>query len=346
MNQIPNLDDLFPPKPAPEVAQPTKKLRFPEPVMYVLIGFVAAGLTFSLFSPSPVLQASPTSDSGSSVEAAPSSDEAVVSEPEASVSTDEEEPSVTDGPIVTEAEAEPALPYKERPTGQTEPGTESGFPSELLDEAVSLATETRGSVVQIVGMKRKSGFGTGWLVQPDVIVTNEHVADYDKDYEGALAVKTLDGKYIKASVIMMDAYFDVAFLRLEEPMDAPVFKIYNGIVDNGTPVIYTGHASKIGNWETGAGIVTDNQFYENEAIVTSMPTSPGASGSAIMNMNGSVVGIVAGTYWGTVDPGTRKPNDEVFIHTYMPRMDNNGGSNSLILIRLMKQHGISYEVGE
>lgn len=345
MNQIPNLDDLFPPKPAAEPEQRVKK-RFPEPVMYVLIGFVAAGLTFSLFSPSPVMQASPVADTNVSVEAEPSNENVLAEETDGLGNANEADANISDAELITEAEAEPLLPYKERPTGQTEPGTESGFPSELLDDAVSLATEMRGSVVQIIGMKRKSAFGTGWLIQPDVIVTNEHVADYDKNYEGALAVKTLDGKHIKASVIMMDAYFDVAFLRLEEPMDAPVFKIYNGIVDNGTPVIYTGHASKIGNWETGAGIVTDNQFYENEAIVTSLPTSPGASGSAIMNMNGTVVGIIAGTYWGTTDPGTRDPKEDVFIHTYMPRLDNNGGSNSMILIRLLKQYGISYEVGE
>lgn len=346
MNQIPNLDDLFPPKPVAEQPEQRAKRRFPEPVMYVLIGFVAAGLTFSLFSPSPVIQADPVAQSNVSVEAEPVNEAPSAEASEALPNAEVEEARDSDSELITEATAEPTLPYKERPEGQTEPGTESGFPSELLDDAVALATEMRGSVVQIVGMKRKSGFGTGWLVQPDVVVTNEHVADYDKDYEGALAVKTLDGKYIKASVIMMDAYFDVAFLRLEEPMDAPVFKIYNGIVENGTPVIYTGHASKIGNWESGAGIVTDNQFYENEAIVTSLPTAPGASGSAIMNMNGSVVGIIAGTYWGTEDPGTRKPKEDVFIHTYMPRLDNNGGSNSLILIRLLKQHGISYETAE
>lgn len=344
MNEIKNLDELFPAAPAVE-AKPKKK--WSEAVTYVLVGFLAAGLTFSLFMPAPatvIADGEPVSVSDSSRLSTweqPAQPDAINAEGEDSNTTSSEG-------IIAEADSstDPSLPYKAKPLGSSGAGTESGFPAELLDDAVVLATKMRGSVVQITGVKNNSGFGTGWLVQPDIVVTNEHVADHDADYFGQIAVKTLAGKIIPAEVVGVNAMNDVAILRLEEPIDAPLFKLYNGIVENGTPVLYTGNASNIGNWETGAGIITDNAFYEGEALVTSLPISPGASGSAIMNMDGVVVGIVAGTYWGTEDPGLRPPKDDVFIHTYMPRLNNNGGSNSLMIIKLLKRHGISYEVVE
>lgn len=324
------------------------KQRFSTAALYVLTGFVAAGLVFSVANAAPV---SPTAAPVSST-ATPEGQvqEANTRAPAESGDSSTAESVAPDEKVfVDEASAVTSEPvsYKARPERKVaEPGTESGFPSDQLDEAVELAMLMRPSVVQMTGRKLDLGFGTGWLIQPDIVVTNQHVADLDVDYYGKLAVKTFDGRLINASIIGASEYHDVAFVKLAEPIDAPLFKMSRTRVDEGEPVISIGHASYIGNWETSAGVVTDNNYYEGDALLTSLPISGGASGSAIMRLDGSVVGIIAGTYWGTDSPSYAKPKDDVYIHTFMPRIDKNGGAISKTIVQLAKEYGVDFEYAE
>lgn len=259
--------------------------------------------------------------------------------------------SVAEDAPAEEAEQEPQ--YQVRPLqSELESGTESGFPEELLDQAVELATKMRASVVQVFGQGDgfKTGAGTGWLVEPDVIATNDHVIDFE-GLEAEITIRTLDGEVMTGELIITDPDGDVAFVRLPRALDAPLFTVSREQVSRGEPVIAVGHPSLIGNWETLAGVVTrfagpysisdpSKQYLD---VLTSMPTSPGSSGSAIMRMDGAVVAINSMAL-GDDSYDSWKPRPNVFIHTFQPFVDNNGGVSSAAIIRLADVAGVQLQL--
>jgi S1-C subfamily serine protease len=221
-------------------------------------------------------------------------------------------------------------------------GSVSGFPIEYEEKAVQIAADIRESIVYVTGMKVNSGIGTGWVVAPNMIVTNEHVANHDEEYYGQIAIRTIDGEIIPGAVVYEDAYRDIAMIELERDVDKPALEIVDSLVDVGETVVAVGHPGRIGNWAAMAGVVTDNNYYDGESILTSLPISTGASGSPIMNMDGKVVGIVSGIYYGAEDPSLDPAPDEIVVHTFLPRINNAGGSNHIMLKEMLDQLGIDY----
>lgn len=323
-------------------------------VLYGLVGFLSAGLVFNSILPLGDSDYSAAQDKDSSSVAAEENEllrEDVFSDSDALSTTDF--PPYTQSPAFGPVTIEQRLRALELEQAQAksedivtrhpEYGAISGFPLDEEQRAIDLAKQVRESIVQITGMKVNSGFGTGWLIAPDVVVTNEHVANHDESYYGDIAVRTIDGTIIAAEVLSMDSYRDIAILKLEEPLDRPVLRLTDSLVEVGEPVIAVGHPDRIGNWATMAGVVTDNKFYDGEAILTSLPTSSGASGSPILNLDGEVVGIVAGIYWGTSDPGLRPAEEDVVVHTFLPRVNIAGGSNHIMLRNLFANNGVDYK---
>jgi len=233
-----------------------------------------------------------------------------------------------------------------------EAGTESGFPEEMLDQAFDLATTMRGSVVQVFGRTEDydTGGGTGWLVEPDVIATNDHVVDFE-GLDADLIIRTLNGKEMVGEIINTDPDGDIAFVRLPEAIDAPLFRVSRQRVEVGEPVIAVGHPSMVGNWETLAGVVAsvDEYFFTDENrkfvdVLTTMPTSTGSSGSAIMRLDGVVVAINSKKDYGTLGINNRAPTEKVFVHTFIPRADNNGGVSSEAIIRYAEESGVNLQL--
>ena len=234
-----------------------------------------------------------------------------------------------------------------------ESGTVSGFPEDKLDEAYELAAKMRGSVVQVFGMNDgfETGSGTGFLVEPNVIATNDHVIDFGS-VDTEIYVRTIDGKVFTGELIATDSYGDVALVRLPRPIDAEIFQISRKMVEVGEPVVAVGHPDMIGNWVTMAGVVTTvgSEYWLDDAsrkyrdVDTSLPTSPGSSGSAITRLDGVVVAINSRKSGGVFSDDNWKPTDDGFVHTYIPRAESNGGVSSASIIRLGKESGVELKL--
>lgn len=232
-------------------------------------------------------------------------------------------------------------------------GTISGFPEESLVLAYELAAKMRGSVVQVFGVDNgfETGAGTGFLVEPDVIATNDHVIDFGS-IDTDIFVRTIDGEVMKGELIDTDSYGDVAFVRLPRSIDAEIFQISTEMVEVGEPVIAVGHPGMIGNWVTMAGVVTkvSSEYWMNDSsrkyrdVDTSLPTSPGSSGSAITRLDGVVVAINSRKSGGEISDDDWKPTDDGFVHTFIPRADNNGGVSSASIIRLAEEADVELQL--
>lgn len=156
--------------------------------------------------------------------------------------------------------------------------------------------------------------GSGFLIREDGLIgTNFHVVD-EID---SLLVKTSDGTFYDAELLMVDEINDVAIIRIKNPNGTkfPVIKFANS--DNvkvGNDVYAIG--SPLGfEYTISQGIVagiridekvsfTDPVTYEpierkfEKVIQITAAISPGNSGGALFNTKGEVIGITTYTYSG------------------------------------------------
>lgn len=307
--------------------KPTDKL------MYTAVGFVAA---LSLVFAMPTMFSSQLAEKSLGAETANTEPTAINEDLE----TKRLENAALKGSVFSEGDPRQNEQLTAAPEAAVplEP-TQSLFPPALLDEALELAVAKRESVVQIWS-KSFNGAGTGWFLTEDTVMTNEHVISSMSP--GDLQVKMLNGDLINAEVIAEDRGLDLAVLRLSRPVEGiEPFLVQRTPAKNGDPLLSIGHPSVIGNWAVSAGVVTEESFYSGDALLTSLPINTGASGSAMMNMYGEVVGIVSGFYWGSQDPSSSDPL-EPYVYTEIPRNEIVGGSRGSTIARWLGSLGIEF----
>jgi len=139
-----------------------------------------------------------------------------------------------------------------------------------------------------------TGGGTGFFIDPSgIIATNYHVVDNMK----SITVLTSDHKLYKPdSVLLLNKAFDLAVFSIHNPKDRQfaAVKLSDKKVIAGEPVFVIGTPASNYNWVTHTGIVSGvyNDKPYVEMIQTSVPVSPGNSGSPLFNRKGKVIGII------------------------------------------------------
>jgi len=137
----------------------------------------------------------------------------------------------------------------------------------------------------------KSSSGTGFFVDSKLILTNNHVIDACGD----IFVRYPGHRLASAHVASRDETNDLALLETEMnslgvAKFAAVARVGQQVATYGFPL--SGVLSSTGNFSIGniaslAGIKDDTR-----ALQTSVPIQPGNSGGPLMNMSGSVIGIM------------------------------------------------------
>ena len=171
--------------------------------------------------------------------------------------------------------------------------TVSGFPLASQEIVKGWYEKHKKSVLlmDIGNVDSKSG-GTGWLVGPDLVLTNEHVLPR-ADEDLPIRVETFDGSFIGATEVARDAELDIALVRLNRPLDAPPLVLSSSSTSAGEPVFAIGHPSNIPRtWVTTIGVVASRE--EIAVMYSTIPNYYGSSGSPVFNLDGEVVGIMWG----------------------------------------------------
>lgn len=189
--------------------------------------------------------------------------------------------------------------------------TVSGFPQARLDDARALAEDVFGSIFLIRTMvdedvegPQRRVWGTAWLIDPRFAVTNAHVVEradgdgFAEDVELVLHPDERpdpDAQPIRGRVVAHDTHNDIALVELSERIGAKPLIVADRYASAGEPVLSVGHPAAFGRrWVTGLGVVTGYALPPDEHHVTStVPTSQGASGSPILNLDGQVVALMS-----------------------------------------------------
>ena len=148
--------------------------------------------------------------------------------------------------------------------------------------------------------RRTAGIGSGVIISSDgYILTNNHVV------EGAdeLVITLSDKREFRAKIIGTDPPSDVAIIKIEDVQNLPVAHLGNSdnlrigemVLAIGSPfslseTVTMGIVSARGR-ETNMGITQYENFIQTDAAI-----NPGNSGGALVDMNGSVIGINTAIY--------------------------------------------------
>ena len=159
-------------------------------------------------------------------------------------------------------------------------------------------------VNSVFRIETSSGMGTGWLIEPGLILTNHHVV------EGStiVSVRQNQGSLFTARVRAVDEPRDIALLSFDvsqtflDPMAKPIptgdaytSKIASSMMAMG----YSGELTPLEDGTVGpatanigvlSGIVNFT-FFDVDNLVIDAAVDPGDSGGPVLNLDGEVVGM-------------------------------------------------------
>ncbi len=168
------------------------------------------------------------------------------------------------------------------------PPAESGLSQEVLDRVAR-------STVKVEGVAcRRIQEGSGFVVAPDLVVTNAHVVAGEPE----TVVERLDGTEVGAEVVAFDPERDLAVLRAPG-LDLPALPI-DDVAAGGRGAVFGrpgGGPLRIAPFEVGREVAaTGRDIYDadrtqRQVLILSASLAPGDSGAALVDPDGDVVGV-------------------------------------------------------
>lgn len=181
--------------------------------------------------------------------------------------------------------------------------------------------------------------GTGFLVAPGVVVTNEHVLSGFGDVSVILPPGLGDVRRIPVAVAATDHQSDLAVLYFNPSAcsDCRSLKLADGPVEPGTEVAAFGYP--LGRYLTvTSGIVAG---VRDGALVTDAALNPGNSGGPLVSMAGRVVGVNTFVEQGEVGPGI---GGSIPVDRIRPLLEDAAGVEPPGIVHLPIAPGRPYEI--
>jgi len=194
----------------------------------------------------------------------------------------------------TAAPASPTTP-SETPSSPTPSETPSPVP--MTWAQVFDADED--AVVKLTVLTCEEGqiTGSGFLVEPDVVVTAAHVVAG----AGAISVQTPGDDVVTAVVLGTDPSTDTALVRLETPVDVTPLELAEEVPSRGSELAVLGYPLGAYTVRIARGVVAglpiavdygDQQVAR--AFTTDAATNAGNSGGPVVDERGMVIGLLSG----------------------------------------------------
>ncbi|MEN5074323.1 serine protease [Isoptericola cucumis] len=186
----------------------------------------------------------------------------------------------------------PALPdavpsdvVPSRPSGFGSPSADGELSPDGFDAVQRMAVRIRN-----VGCGSLST-GSGFAIDEHTLITNRHVVADSQSLE----VSTYDGRDLAVSAASTARLADLAVVRTQDPLPSHP-RIAEDDPEQGDEVSVVGYPEG-GELTITAGSIVDSTtdpLNENlgEVLVTDAPVEPGSSGSAALDAEGRVIGVV------------------------------------------------------
>jgi S1-C subfamily serine protease len=167
--------------------------------------------------------------------------------------------------------------------------------------------------------------GSGFVVHPNVILTNEHVV---KGASGLLVLnpKNPRGDPLPAELIAVSEKLDLALIRCTA-LDAPALRLTDKLPGRGTDIMVLGYPLGPSFGTTlkstrGAMVAMPDPSLDNMFLYDAL-TNPGNSGGPLCDKSGRVAGVVravTGSVGGTYGAGIPIADAIPFIREHVPKL--------------------------
>jgi S1-C subfamily serine protease len=154
-----------------------------------------------------------------------------------------------------------------------------------------IAERSMPSVVKIVTYDdtgAETGRGSGFFISPQKIITNEHVVD------GAYSAEILtdEGHYRRITILNADKDMDLAILRVDAEDEIPLQINPDAELKPGQRVIAIGYPLGLQKALSDGLIAAVRTLDGIQWVQITAPISEGSSGSAVLDQEGRVIGVV------------------------------------------------------
>ncbi|WP_242677221.1 S1C family serine protease [Streptomonospora litoralis] len=220
---------------------------------------------------------------------------------------------------------------RDRPSPQLNTELPSDAPSRAPDTVAGVAQRVSPSVVSIQDAgSTLSGNGSGFVIENDRVVTNNHVASALQ--AGDMEVVYSNGRTSGASVVGTRPDSDLAVLELDDPLDVQALEfgdsaqvtVGDQVIAIGAPLglagtVTTGIISAVDR-DVSLGDDSSGQGAAISALQTDAAINPGNSGGPLVDAQGRVIGVntaiatlggAAGGQGGSIGLGFAIPSAEV-----------------------------------
>ncbi|WP_167603405.1 S1 family peptidase [Halorubrum sodomense] len=199
---------------------------------------------------------------------------------------------------------------------ELEQSVEYQYSAEVRQSATDAGRKLREAVV-LFEFEYEGNFGssgTGWFIDQNHIITNRHVVQD----AGTATSKTgylLDGTEFDFSVSHTAEDDDIALV--ETDVTAPYIPPLGtaSSLTAGQPLVQVGHPAMIGNWVISLGEFLKDQEFGN-GLHTEMPSTSGNSGSPLITLDGTVVGLTYASGSRDTNSGPPTPSEEGAVEEY------------------------------
>jgi S1-C subfamily serine protease len=192
-------------------------------------------------------------------------------------------PSLSTGPSGAPAERAPA--QNDAGAGnEGNPPPAPGKPDAALEDVIGRAIE---SVVSIIS---DEGRGSGFLVDPQTVVTNYHVVGSNE----TVLVKLSNGHALSGSVLRVSQEHDLALVKLDRALTDRASLALSSVqaLRVGQDVYVIGSPMGVLESSVTRGIVSQIRTFDGSTLVqTDAAINPGNSGGPLLDRSGRVIGI-------------------------------------------------------
>ncbi len=168
------------------------------------------------------------------------------------------------------------------------------------------------SIEGVVSIKGSDGSGSGFMIAPDLILTNNHVVSFNKD----LKVKDSYSVVVDARVIATDTVRDLALLEAKGLQSTPLDwrKSPIGRLDEVYAMGYPGDGVMVSITKGIISALTTDEFNSNRYFQIDAAINPGNSGGPLLDKCGKVVGINTSSLRNTQNMGFAIRVDQIQTH--------------------------------
>jgi S1-C subfamily serine protease len=234
-------------------------------------------------------------------------------------------PTVSPAPTATPQPTPTPFSFPSTPTPIIFPPPPTPQPTATPQPIVAFNAVEKQAQSSVFLIETRRSIGTGWLIEPGLILTNEHVI---KGYPNVTVRQPRYPDFI-ASVMAFDAQHDIALLKFDNSLASGAKPLPLGQIsgdDIAEPLLALGYSSHEVNGDGSVAGATANVGVLSQVIdlgsrrrgrilnlVMDAPVDPGDSGGPVLNGRGEVVGMSRAVQE-TTDQGQRVVGTFFAVH--------------------------------